>query len=128
MMYINKNQIDVLKQRMESELLKLENEIHTELDPELKLNYVDAGGDGDSGDEAFANSIVDSQNAVLNLHTNQVSDLKAALDRIEKKVYGICIDCGEGISHERITVYPTAKRCFKCQHMREMRLGKLSDL
>ncbi len=120
---ISKNQIDELKQRMELELFQLVNEVRDEMDSESKLSYVDAGGDGNSGDEAVANTIVDTNNAVIGLHLQKAIDLNAALDRIQSNVYGVCIDCGDDISFERVTVYPTAKRCFKCQHMREMRVA-----
>ncbi|WP_047537672.1 TraR/DksA family transcriptional regulator [Methylotenera versatilis] len=121
---ISKNQIDELKQRMELELFQLVNEMRDEMDPESKLSYVDVGGDGNSGDEAIANTIVDTNNAVIGLHLQKAIDLNAALDRIQSNVYGVCIDCGDDIIFERVTAYPTAKRCFKCQHMREMKMVK----
>lgn len=124
MVSITKNQIDELKQKMENELFQLVNEVRDQLNPELKLNYVDAGGDGNSGDEASANSLIDTQNAVIGLHLHKAIDLNAALERIKTKAYGICTDCGSEISTERLVAYPTAKRCFRCQHLKEMKEGR----
>lgn len=117
---INKAQLKNLQLKMQSELSQLISEMKTQTDPEVKLNYMDAGGDGDSGDEAAANSVIDTQNALMKMQLEQTEDLTAALKRIETNVYGVCIDCGNEISLERLTAYPTAKRCFKCQHLKEM--------
>jgi DnaK suppressor protein len=37
--------------------------------------------------------------------------IDAALQRIEAKVFGICIECGEEIPFERLEVLPFALRC-----------------
>lgn len=116
---ISKNQVDELQGVMEAELALLVDETQDEMNPELKANYVDTGGDGDAGDEALADTIVDIDNAVIGLHLQKVTDLNAALDRIQAGVYGVCIDCGSDIGFERLSAYPTAKRCIRCQHLRE---------
>ena len=116
---ISKNQVDELKGVMEAELAQLVDEMQDEMNPELKANYVDVGGDGDTGDEAVADTIVDIDNAVIGLHLQKVTDLNAALNRIKAGVYGACIDCGSDIGFERLSAYPTAKRCIRCQHLRE---------
>ena len=116
---ISKNQVDELQGVMEAELAQLVDETQDKMNPELKANYLDIGGDGDTGDEAVADTIVDIDNAVIGLHLQKVTDLNAALDRIQAGVYGVCIDCGSDIGFERLSAYPTAKRCIRCQHLRE---------
>jgi DnaK suppressor protein len=116
---ISKNQIDELKKMMEAELAKLVDKTQDEMNPESKPSYIDVGGDGNAGDEAVADTIVDTDNAVIGLHLQKAIDLNAALDRIQSGVYGVCIDCDEPINFERISAYPTAKRCIRCQQLRE---------
>jgi DnaK suppressor protein len=116
---ISKNQIDELRKVMEAELAQLISKTQDEMNPKSKPSYIDVGGDGNAGDEAAADTIVDTDNAVIGLHLQKAIDLNAALDRIQSGVYGICIDCGESISYERMSAYPTAKRCVSCQHVRE---------
>ena len=116
---ISKNQLDELKKIMEAELAQLVSKTQDEMDPESKPSYIDVGGDGNAGDEAVADTIVDIDNAVIGLHLQKAIDLNAALDRIQSGVYGVCIDCGEDIGYERIAAYPTAKRCIRCQQIRE---------
>lgn len=116
---ISKIQIDELQGVMEAELAQLVDKTQHEMNPELKANYLDVGGDGNAGDEAVADTIVDIDNAVIGLHLQNARDLNAALDRIQAGVYGVCIDCGSDIGFERLSAYPTAKRCIRCQHLRE---------
>ncbi len=116
---INKNQIDELKIMMEAELAQLVDKTQGEMNPESKPSYIDVGGDGNTADEAVADTLVDTDNALIGLHLQKAIDLNAALDRIQSGVYGTCIDCGDSISFERISAYPTAKRCIRCQQLRE---------
>ena len=116
---ISKIQIDELQGVMEAQLALLVDETQDEMNPELKENYVDVGGDGDAGDEAVADTIIDIDNAVIGLHLQEISDLNAALNRIQEGVYGVCLDCGSDIGFERLSAYSTAKRCIRCQHLRE---------
>jgi DnaK suppressor protein len=121
---ISSNQIDALKKVMEAELAQLVSETRNEMDPESKPNYVDVGGDGDAADEAVADMIVDTDNAVIGLHLQKANDLNAALDRIQTGAYGVCIDCNDSIGFERLRAYPTAKRCISCQQLHEKLYSK----
>ncbi len=117
---ITKNQIDTLQGIMEMELARLVDETQDEMDPELKANINDIdGGAADVDDEAVADTLVDIDNAIIGLHLQNARDLNAALDRIQAGVYGICIDCSDDIGFERLSAYPTAKRCIKCQSLHE---------
>ncbi|MFT6909964.1 MAG: DnaK suppressor protein [Oleiphilaceae bacterium] len=37
-----------------------------------------------------------------------------ALKRLDKQIYGLCIDCDEEINVRRLEIDPTAIRCIKC--------------
>lgn len=117
---ITQHQINELKSLMEAELAELVDETQDEMNVELKENYVDIESDvGDKADEAFADTAVDIDNAIIGFHLEKVGDLNAALDRIQKGEYGVCVDCGSDVDFERLSAYPTAKRCFRCQGLHE---------
>jgi len=42
-----------------------------------------------------------------------------ALRLIREGNYGACIDCGDAIGYERLSAYPTAGRCIRCQERHE---------
>ena len=53
--------------------------------------------------------------------------IKEALNRIETKSFGICEECGEDISTERLTARPVTTLCIDCkknQENQERRQGK----
>lgn len=118
---ISKNQIDSLRVLMEEEFARLVDETRDEMNPELKTHYIDIDGDV-ADDEAIADIIVDTDNAIIGLHLQNMRDLSAALDRMQAGVYGDCIDCGENIVFERLVAFPTAKRCIRCQRLHEKTL------
>ena len=45
----------------------------------------------------------------------RLKDINLALDKIKKNKYGICEKCGKKISQSRLTAYPEARTCAKCQ-------------
>lgn len=53
--------------------------------------------------------------ALLAIEQDQLEHIKAALARIDDGTYGICLDCGEPISPERLEVLPYATTCIRCQ-------------
>ena len=73
----------------------------------------------DTADEALASALIDLDTAIIDRHVIELRDIKAAHERMKKATYGICIDCGEEIVYERLAVYPSAKRCVRCQRQRE---------
>jgi DnaK suppressor protein len=48
-----------------------------------------------------------------------ISKIKDALDRIEEGTYGICEECGENISDERLKARPVTTLCIDCKKKQE---------
>ena len=44
----------------------------------------------------------------------EIRMIEAALDRIAKGTYGICVSCGDPIARSRLDVVPHAPRCRNC--------------
>jgi len=53
--------------------------------------------------------------AQCNLELAELRAIDAALSKIKAGTYGICVDCDEAISLERLNAEPIAKRCIVCQ-------------
>jgi len=47
-------------------------------------------------------------------------DLDQALERIENGAYGVCTECNQPISKERLEAVPHALKCIKCKASEEM--------
>jgi phage/conjugal plasmid C-4 type zinc finger TraR family protein len=82
--------------------------------------YVDLlSGTSDAGDESVAMLLTDVTNAEVARDAAELRDIVAAEARIAAETYGTCIDCGAPIPFARLAAYPTAKRCLRCQQIRE---------
>jgi RNA polymerase-binding protein DksA len=73
----------------------------------------------DVGDEALADLIVDLDLADTDRDLEELKDVEAALRRIALGSYGSCEKCGRPVPVERLTAFPTARRCLPCQQMHE---------
>jgi DnaK suppressor protein len=49
----------------------------------------------------------------------ELRDIAAARARIDKGLYGECVDCGEAIALARLQAQPAALRCVPCQERYE---------
>ena len=43
-----------------------------------------------------------------------LTEVDAALERIDKGTFGHCKECGRHISHKRLQAIPFARRCIEC--------------
>jgi DnaK suppressor protein len=48
-----------------------------------------------------------------------IKKIRHALEAIEREEYGICEDCGEDISIERLKARPVTSFCISCKTKRE---------
>jgi RNA polymerase-binding transcription factor DksA len=53
----------------------------------------------------------EENNAILNTLEARYKDVKSGLDKISKKVYGLCQVCQNEIEIERLEVNPAARTC-----------------
>ena len=74
-----------------------------------------AGGVPDSGDQATADVISDTDHANLSRDLRELRAVEAARERVASGKYGACLDCGRDIPFDRLLAQPTALRCFDCQ-------------
>jgi RNA polymerase-binding protein DksA len=60
---------------------------------------------------AFERSQLD---ALANQARDHLSEIDAAISRIEKGTYGVCERCGQPISDARLRARPVARACITC--------------
>jgi len=74
---------------------------------------------GETGGEAIdmgqAAAACNTSEALRHLLAELQHDVERALARLETGDYGICEDCSQPISLERLRVLPEATRCVRCQ-------------
>ena len=69
-------------------------------------HMADAGSDQQSLEHAY--SIINRESSFLNY-------LDKALQRIDDNSYGVCLQCSNIISKERLVEVPHATKCFDCK-------------
>jgi DnaK suppressor protein len=97
------------------ELLPLEVTTRANLDQQVME------GPGDDGDLSVFDANADYFLTLAESHQRELGEIRAAIDRIHREVYGICENCELSISRERLQKIPAARLCIICQSEREKR-------
>lgn len=117
---LTKEELAHLAALMAARKERLLQEIHGMLAGTSGERYANLVGEaGDAGDESVASLLRDVSQAEVTRDVLEVRDIVAAENRIAAGRYGLCIDCGAFIGFKRLEAYPSAKRCFECQQIRE---------
>jgi DnaK suppressor protein len=74
-------------------------------------------GPGGESSEDLAPVVYDQFVAlqVNQLDFDQLNLVDAALERMDREDYGVCLDCGNPISNRRLKAIPWAVYCIACQ-------------
>ncbi len=95
----------VEKEKLEAQLSRFANP--TEVSGNYETKFEDIGPDADenaSEVEMYADNIALEDNL-----EQQLEQVNAALARIEKGAYGICVKTGKEITEDRLRAYPAAE-------------------
>lgn len=108
--------IQVMNQRYQTLLEQVRDELENSGQQYIELvGNVPTG----SGDASMGDALADLNVAMIDRQILELRDIEAARLRIQNKVFGTCMDCGDPIAFERLMAYPTAKRCMRCQQQHE---------
>lgn len=115
-----KQEVALLAKRLRERAAALREDIRTEL-----LKYDDdqyqmlADRVGDYEDKSVADLLTDVDLSEVDRDVKELRDIEAAQVRVAEGNYGICVECQEPISYERLEKVPGAARCRKCQERYE---------
>lgn len=116
--------LGVLRVRLDQELARLEAEI-AEIDAEDRETLSEASGENNYRDHmADQGSATFERELDMTLEENLrdlLSDVRAALVRMDVGTYGVCARCSAEIPAERLDAVPTASLCIRCKEDEESR-------
>lgn len=69
---------------------------------------------GDSAEQSQERENDEVVDVIGNETAQSIRDIQSALVRIDEGNYGVCDNCGENITSERLKVLPQALRCVNC--------------
>lgn len=73
----------------------------------------------DVGDQSLTSTMEALRSSLQDKELEEYSMIMSVLEKIDKGLYGICVDCAQPISEKRLSVYPNATRCLACQEVAE---------
>jgi len=79
------------------------------------------GYDADSKERAKELEDSEVVDALGNEAREEIAKISAALRRMERGEYGICVECGSAIKHGRLEAHPYADECIDCAEFDEHR-------
>jgi len=109
-----------------NELRKMLEERRRELVTDVQGRMRDVRADGnkdrdvlDQGESSEVDIQEDIEFALIQMKSETLNKIDAALRRLEEGTYGGCFECGEEISGARLRALPFAVRCKDCEEARE---------
>ena len=73
----------------------------------------------DQGESSEVDIQEDIEFALIQMKSETLNKVDAALRRLEEGTYGNCFECGDEISEARLRALPFAVRCKDCEEARE---------
>lgn len=117
---LDRAQLRTLRQQLRERESTIQAEIRGEAARRADTSYAELSGIApDEGDAATADLLVDIDHALMDRQLGELNDIQETYERMRKRRYGICTDCGQEIGFERLGAFPTAKRCVRCQRAHE---------
>jgi DnaK suppressor protein len=93
---------------------------------EVQGKIRDARADGgkerevlDQGESSEVDIQEDIEFALIQMKSETLNKIDAALRRLDDGTYGDCFECGEEIAQPRLRALPFAVRCKDCEEARE---------
>ena len=106
-----KQEKQIIKEKIQNDIVLLKEQI-ADLEEKVKPISPDCGLGRLTRLEAMGEQHVN--NKVLDEGRLRLTRLGNALQRIDKPMFGICIECEENIGVGRMSIRPESVRCVKC--------------
>jgi DnaK suppressor protein len=109
---MTKEQKKQIKMKIQSDIAVLQNDIKS-----LVKQTEPIAPDCCLGRLTREEMMIEQQIYLHSLHESEirVKKLKFALSKIDKKEYGICMECEEDIAFERLVLLPESIHCVPCK-------------
>jgi DnaK suppressor protein len=111
-------QHDRIRRRLEAERAELEGQIDA-LSISNEDQQTDYGSGHHYGDDATELTLREQNMALRSNAADLISQIDAALTRLDSGEYGSCARCGREINPERLEAKPYATLCIDCQSLME---------
>jgi RNA polymerase-binding transcription factor DksA len=113
---VTKTNFEQLRAHLEAEQERLHEELE-QLQASASTTEVRREGSpfGKREEEATESFELEKRLALEKQISDQLAEVKHALDKFEKGTYGFCDVCGQAIDPARLEILPQANLCVKCK-------------
>ena len=111
---VSKLELEKIKQDLLTRKLEIEQELQN-----LSNEKMVDGLSQDDGDQVVTLTMESLRQSLQDTEYNEYTNIIAALAAIDAGTYGICQECHERISENRLKYNPNARRCLNCQEKSE---------
>ena len=112
-----------IEQRLLSMRADIGERIRTRLHAAYGADSPVPGAAVGAGEQGPDETLDDDQIALIAHELDELSEVDAALLRIEFNVGGVCTGCGKDIAYERLRTMPSATACVECADGQARRSG-----
>lgn len=88
----------------------------------------DEGGTQDLADKASSSYAKEFLYSLSNTERSILEEIEAAIARMDEGEYGVCMDCGGGISRKRLDAVPWARYCVPCKERIEQGVQEAEEV
>jgi DnaK suppressor protein len=105
-----------LREMLERRRAELRNEVKGRIRETRSATDREKANDHESAESDIQEDI---DLSLIQLKSDMLRRIDAALSRLDQGTYGHCVDCQEPISKQRLRALPFAARCTGCEQARE---------
>jgi DnaK suppressor protein len=118
---LTSGQIALLRSELEQRRAQIRQQLTEHLHGRSRAEHAAdvAGQDADDAPQRYPEREIAS--ALTDHERRELEAVNAALQRVEREVYGVCSDCGTDIPFDRLRAEPWAMRCVACETAHERR-------
>ena len=113
-----KNRYNELRKMLEDRRRELLNEVQGRM-RDVRMEGNKERDVLDQGESSEVDIQEDIEFALIQMKSETLNKIDAALRRLEDGTYGDCFECGDQISEARLRALPFAVRCKDCEEARE---------
>jgi len=116
--------LKTIKEHFEEEKRTLTERVHELAKQDPFANPERTNDNAASDTEASEESDHDRVAAMVDELKTKLQNVEDALVRIEQGTYGACIECGNMIDTDRLSILPMATLCVSCEQKKSTKGGK----
>jgi RNA polymerase-binding transcription factor DksA len=118
-MHLTQSQRDELASAIQTQLGTLQSQLELRRQGLTNVDQAYDEKDREADDACQHGGDHEVESAQSDIDQDEFDALSNALQRVHTPGYGLCVDCGQFITYDRLKVEPQSTRCLACETVRE---------